>query len=137
MSVTQCFINIFIHASIWQDWELYGPKSTPPQMSITFSSKCIHTMCFSGRNTVSWYVHLIPHSRPTKSGNEKHRTSFVSKIQNVSSRYVFSCVICFRGIHFIWISTAYALFLTCLLVSIYGTKTRRQLTAVKNDKVYS
>ena len=28
---------------------------------------------------------------------------------------------CFRGIHFILISTAHALFLTCLLVSIYGT----------------
>jgi hypothetical protein len=39
----------------------------------------------------------------------------------VSSRYVFSCVICFRFIHFILISTAHALFLTCLPVSIYGT----------------
>ena len=39
----------------------------------------------------------------------------------VSSRYVFSCVICFRGIYFILISTVHALFLTCLLVSIYGT----------------
>jgi hypothetical protein len=39
----------------------------------------------------------------------------------LSSRYVFSCVICFRGIHFNLISTAHALFLTCLLVSIYGT----------------
>jgi hypothetical protein len=28
---------------------------------------------------------------------------------------------CFRGIHFIFISTAHALFLTCLPVSIYGT----------------
>ena len=28
---------------------------------------------------------------------------------------------CFRGIHFILISTAHALFLTCLPVSIYGT----------------
>ena len=39
----------------------------------------------------------------------------------LSSQYVFSCVICFRGIHFIFISTAHALFLTCLPVSIYGT----------------
>ena len=39
----------------------------------------------------------------------------------LSSRYVFSCVICFRFIHFILISTAHALFLTCLPVSIYGT----------------
>jgi hypothetical protein len=39
----------------------------------------------------------------------------------LSSRYVFSCVICFRGIHFILISTAHVLFLTCLPVSIYGT----------------
>ena len=35
-------------------------------------------------------------------------------IKIVSSRYVFSCVICFRFIHFILISTAHALFLTCL-----------------------
>jgi hypothetical protein len=34
---------------------------------------------------------------------------------------VFSYVIFFRIIHFILISTAHALFLTCLLVSIYGT----------------
>jgi hypothetical protein len=40
---------------------------------------------------------------------------------SISSRYVFSCVICFRFIHFILISTAHALFLTCLPVSIYGT----------------
>jgi hypothetical protein len=40
---------------------------------------------------------------------------------DISSRYVFSCVICFRFIHFILISTAHALFLTCLPVSIYGT----------------
>ena len=39
----------------------------------------------------------------------------------VPSRYVFSCVICFRFIHFIFISTVHALFLTCLPVSIYGT----------------
>ena len=39
----------------------------------------------------------------------------------LSSRYVFSCVISFRFIHFILISTAHALFLTCLPVSIYGT----------------
>jgi hypothetical protein len=39
----------------------------------------------------------------------------------LSSRYMFSCVICFRFIHFIFISTAHALFLTCLPVSIYGT----------------
>ena len=36
----------------------------------------------------------------------------------LSSRYVFSCVICFRFIHFILISTAHALFLTCLPVSL-------------------
>ena len=39
----------------------------------------------------------------------------------LSSRYVFSCVTCFRCIHFILISTEHALFLTCLPVSIYGT----------------
>ena len=32
--------------------------------------------------------------------------------------YVFSCVICFRFIHFILMSTAHALFLTCLPVSM-------------------
>jgi len=31
-------------------------------------------MCFSEINTVSQHVHLIPHSGPTKSGNEKHWT---------------------------------------------------------------
>jgi hypothetical protein len=35
--------------------------------------------------------------------------------------HVFSYVMCFRIIHFILISTAHALFLTCLPVSIYGT----------------
>jgi hypothetical protein len=40
---------------------------------------------------------------------------------SIPSRYVFSCVICFRFIHFILISTVHALFLTCLPVSIYGT----------------
>ena len=39
----------------------------------------------------------------------------------LSSRYVFLYVICFRIIHFILISTAHALFLTCLPVSISGT----------------
>ena len=39
----------------------------------------------------------------------------------LSSQYVFSCVICFRFIHFILNSTVHALFLTCLPVSIYGT----------------
>ena len=45
----------------------------------------------------------------------------VGNFINISSRYVFSYVICFRFIHFILISTAHALFLTCLPVSIYGT----------------
>ena len=39
--------------------------------------------------------------------------------------FVFACIyrhgMCFRFIHFILISTAHALFLTCLPVSIYGT----------------
>ena len=48
-------------------------------MSITFSPKFIHNMCFLEINTVSSYVHLIPHSGPTKSGNEKQNT----RIQNV------------------------------------------------------
>ena len=39
----------------------------------------------------------------------------------LSSRYVFSHVICFRIIHFILISTTHVLFLTCLLLSISGT----------------
>ena len=49
-----------------------------------------------------------------------------SATYKLSSRYVFSCVICFRFIHFILLSTAHALFLTCLPVSIYGTQTRLQ-----------
>ena len=40
---------------------------------------------------------------------------------HISSRYVFSYVMSFRIIHFILISTAHALFLTCPPVSIYGT----------------
>jgi hypothetical protein len=48
------------------------PKSAQPQMSIKFSPKCIHNMCFSEINTVSQHVYLIPHSGSTKSGNEKH-----------------------------------------------------------------
>jgi hypothetical protein len=39
---------------------------------------------------------------------------FITFFKQISSRYVFSCVICFRFIHFILISTAHALFLTCL-----------------------
>ena len=45
----------------------------------------------------------------------------ICSYSHISSRYVFSCVICFRFIHFNLISTAHALFLTCLPVSIYGT----------------
>ena len=44
----------------------------------------------------------------------------------LSSRYVFSYVICFRIIHSILISTAHVLFLTCLPVSISGTSTGLQ-----------
>jgi hypothetical protein len=32
---------------------IFAPKSAPPQMSIKFSPKCIHNMCFSEINTVS------------------------------------------------------------------------------------
>jgi hypothetical protein len=45
---------------------------------------------------------------------------------HISSRYMFSYVICFRIIHFILISTVHALFLTCLPVSISGTETGLQ-----------
>ena len=47
--------------------------------------------------------------------------TYVIEESKLSSRYVFSCVIYFRFIHFILISTANALFFTCLPVSIYGT----------------
>ena len=53
-----------------------------------------------------------------------NKQSLKDKIQGftcVPSRYVFSCVIRFRFIHFILISTVHALFLTCLPVSIYGS----------------
>ena len=36
-------------------------------------------MCFSEINTSSEYVHLFPHSGPTKLGNEKQRTPFFSE----------------------------------------------------------
>jgi hypothetical protein len=39
----------------------------------------------------------------------------------LSPRYVFSYVMSFHIIHFILISTAHALFLTCPPISIYGT----------------
>ena len=55
-----------------------------------------------------------------------------SATYKLSSRYVFSCVICFRFIHFILLSTAHALFLTCLPVSIYGTQTRLQRAICKS-----
>ena len=48
-------------------------------------------------------------------------SNFSFQVPTSPSRYVFSCVICFRFIHFILISTVHALFLTCLPVSIYGT----------------
>ena len=37
-------LNSFL-CSISKGWELQGPKSAPPQMSITFSPKCIFTIC--------------------------------------------------------------------------------------------
>ena len=55
------------------------------------------------------------------SSEADKETLLYCAVSDVSSRYVFSCVICFRFIHFILISTAHALFLTCLPVSIYGT----------------
>ena len=64
------------------------------------------------QGNTTWFArHIMPF--------QGHRLLRVSGL--LSSRYVFSCVICFRDIHFILISTAHALFLTCLLVSIYGT----------------
>ena len=56
----------------------------------------------------------------------------LSQFDYVSSRYVFSYVMCFRIIHFILISTAHALFLTCLPVSIYGTYTGLQRGIFEN-----
>jgi hypothetical protein len=44
---------------------------------------------------------------------EKNQIYRKLRFANISSRYVFSCVIYFRFIHFILISTAHALFLTC------------------------
>jgi hypothetical protein len=46
----QCFSLPDFVGSLWgcsKDCELKGPKSAPPQMSIKFSPKCIHIMCFS------------------------------------------------------------------------------------------
>jgi hypothetical protein len=50
-----------------------------------------------------------------------HFCPFTLRKIYISSRYVFSYVICFRIMHFILISTVHALFLTCLPVSISGT----------------
>ena len=41
------------------------------------------------KKPVSEYVHIIPHSGPTMSGNEKHRTSFF--FQNTERTY--HCII--------------------------------------------
>ena len=71
---------------------------------------------------------LLPHSERKKkkscNKNSRKNTEMLEKYINnvhVSSRYVFSYVICFHNIHFILISTVHALFLTCLPVSISGT----------------
>jgi hypothetical protein len=68
-----------------------------------------------------WQISMVLSSFTTNPLLECLETWQFSVSLYLSSRYVFSCVICFRGIHFILISTAHALFLTCLPVSIYGT----------------
>ena len=43
--IDKCNLLNSFFCSISKDWELQGPKSAPPQMSITFSPKCIFTIC--------------------------------------------------------------------------------------------
>jgi len=52
-------------------WWLNGPKSTTSQISIKCSPKYVPDICFSGINAICPFVHLSPHSGPTKFGNEK------------------------------------------------------------------
>ena len=85
-------------------------------------------LCFFGLRNFETIHHALCHHNSSHMLNEMFVQLSILREPNmkmcslvVSSRYVFSCVICFRGIHFILISTAHALFLTCLPVSIYGT----------------
>ena len=69
------------------------------------------------------------------NSNTKNTSSIVYRLSNKhkivtenmhdstynTARHIYRHGMCFRGIHFILISTAHALFLTCLPVSIYGT----------------
>ena len=43
--IDKCNLLNSFFCSISKDWELQGPKSAPHQMSITFSPKCIFTIC--------------------------------------------------------------------------------------------
>ena len=45
----------------------------------------------------------------------------VGQQRNLELHHTYRHGMCFRFIHFIFISTAHTLFLTCLPVSIYGT----------------
>ena len=64
--------TVNVHATINKELGAKRAKIGPTSDVDKISPKCIHNMCFSEINTVSYYVHLIPHSGPTKSGNEKH-----------------------------------------------------------------
>jgi hypothetical protein len=72
------------------------------------------------------------HYTSTISDPMTGRASLKLGLTEISSWYVFSYVICFRIIHFILISTAHALFLTCLPVCISECKQDSNVTSVKN-----
>ena len=99
-------------------WSKYHYDRSP------FCVFCLHTF-FSVKTlkVISWilfmleiYIVSIPFFITRWTG-----TGYIIVTVCVFVCHVFSCVICFRFIHFILISIAHALFLTCLPVSIYGT----------------
>ena len=112
-----CVSRIHGHIFIFMDMVLIFPATEQSAFSPKSVVGRLYSYTESDRR-VTYCIHLIILFRPL---------SFVSiemldkLITYITSRYVFSCVICFRVIHFILISTAHALFFTCLPVSIYGT----------------
>jgi hypothetical protein len=99
-----------------------------PQRTHYFSARW-HVFYIRNRHiSVSSFVYKYdqwPHDRKSRCLRGRRHSSILYSPSGFFSSYFISEVnfrgMCFRIIHFILISTAHALFLTCLPVSIYGT----------------
>jgi hypothetical protein len=102
------FFSYFINEVHFWHYKKYGSVGRFTVFgTYVFKSKLYH---FLQMSALSIYKNNDLRDWSTLELSKTHIDPLLGHI--LSSRYVFSCVICFRGIHFILISTAHALFLT-------------------------